>query len=162
MGRQAGEDARNACDEEVKQGFTLTSGKCSIPADQLKLGKTFVEFVSENAFLSELIETGKGDLHWERDIPPEALANLEALAKTDFKGNLGTIIHDIYQTAHIMFGDMPKGDHKKRAKYRFASKTLMRLLPPDLSKEVEALIEKKAITLDLYDILGQCTWGHKS
>merc|ERR1712180_464396 len=36
------------------------------------------------------------------------------------------IIHDIYQTAHVMFSDMPQGDHKKRAKYRFASKTLMR------------------------------------
>jgi len=58
-----------------------------------------------------------------------------------------------------MFNDMPEGDHKKRAKYRFASKTLMRLLPDELKTEVESLIEKKAITLDLYDILGQCTWG---
>merc|ERR1711936_529507 len=33
----------------------------------------------------------------------------------------GKIIHDIYQTAHTMFADMPQGDHKKRAKYRFAS-----------------------------------------
>merc|ERR1712233_1095 len=108
-----------------------------------------------------LIEEGKGDLQWERDIPPAALANLEELAKKDFKGNLGTIIHDIYQTAHLMFGDMPQGDHKKRAKYRFASKTLMRLLPKELLSQVEGLIEKKKITLDLYDILGQCTWGQK-
>merc|ERR1719168_473886 len=61
--------------------------------------------------------------------PPAALSNLENLAKTDFKSNLGQIIHDIYQTAHLMFNDMPQGDHKKRAKYRFASKTLMRILP---------------------------------
>merc|ERR1712037_803501 len=111
--------------------------------------------------LRTLIEEGKGDLQWERDIPPAALANLEELAKKDFKGNLGTIIHDIYQTAHLMFGDMPQGDHKKRAKYRFASKTLMRLLPKELLSQVEGLIEKKTITLDLYDILGQCTWGQK-
>merc|ERR1711933_63238 len=65
----------------------------------------------------------------ERDIPPAALSNLENLAKSDFKTNLGKIIHDIYQTAHLMFSDMPQGDHKKRAKYRFASKTLMRILP---------------------------------
>merc|ERR1719259_1045110 len=32
------------------------------------------------------------------------------LAKTDFKANLGQIIHDIYQTAHLMFSDMPQGD----------------------------------------------------
>merc|ERR1712213_139358 len=76
----------------------------------------------------------------------------------DFKANLGQIIHDIYQTAHQMFSDMPQGDHKKRAKYRFASKTLMRILPDANKKEVEGLIEKGSITLDLYDILGQCTW----
>merc|ERR1711936_782419 len=29
----------------------------------------------------------------------------------------------------LMLSDMPQGDHKKRAKYRFASKTLMRILP---------------------------------
>ena len=74
--------------------------------------------MEENSSLRTLIEEGKGDLQWERDIPPAALANLEELAKKDFKGNLGTIIHDIYQTAHLMFSDMPQGDHKKRAKYR--------------------------------------------
>ena len=52
-----------------------------------------------------------------------------------------------------------QGDHKKRAKYRFASKTLMRLLPANIKKEVEDLIETKSISLDLYDVLGQCTWG---
>merc|ERR1712043_111482 len=109
--------------------------------------------------LRSLIEEGKGNLQWERDIPAAALADLESLANSNFKENLGKIIHDIYQTAHTMFSDMPQGDHKKRAKYRFASKTLMRILPADLKGEVEALIEKQSITLDLYDILGQCTWG---
>merc|ERR1712233_70662 len=52
--------------------------------------------------------------------------------------------------------------NKKRAKYRFASKTLMRILPVSSKSEVEGLIEKKAITLDLYEILGQCTWGQKA
>merc|ERR1711957_483602 len=107
--------------------------------------------------LRSIVEDGKGKLQWERDIP--AAAHLESLASTDFKANLGKIIHDIYQTAHTMFSDMPQGDHKKRAKYRFASKTLMRILPANLKGEVESLIEKKSITLDLYEILGQCTWG---
>ena len=138
--RQAGEAARNAVDEASKAEVALSSGKCAIPADQLKVGKTFVQFMEENSGLRTLIEEGKGDLQWERDIPPAALANLEELAKKDFKGNLGTIIHDIYQTAHLMFGDMPQGDHKKRAKYRFASKTLMRLLPKELLGQVNNLI----------------------
>merc|ERR1719234_1757340 len=108
--------------------------------------------MEENASLRGMIETGKGNLQWERDIPQEALSNLESLAAKDFKGNLGQIIHDIYQTAHVMFADMPQGDHKKRAKYRFASKTLMRILPEAKRKEVEKLIETEKITLDLYEI----------
>merc|ERR1712112_35712 len=159
--RKAADLARNACDEAIKAQVTLTSGKCSIPADQLKVTQSFVQFMEANSGMRNLIDTGKGDLQWERDIPPAALANLEELAKKDFKGNLGKIIHDIYQTAHTMFGDMPQGDHKKRAKYRFASKTLMRLLPKDMCGQVESMIEQKTITLDLYDILGQCTWGQK-
>merc|ERR1711977_249948 len=118
----------------------------------------FTAFMEEHSDLRGLIDSGKGDLQWERDIPAAALANLEKLASGDFKANLGKIIHDIYQTAHIMFSDMPQGDHKKRAKYRFASKTLMRILPAPVKAEVEGLIEKKTITLDLYEILGKCTW----
>merc|ERR1712180_234334 len=157
--REASDLARNAVADDQKAALTLTSGKCAIPGDQLKLPRTFAAFMEENSGMRGLIDTGKGNLQWERDIPPAALSNLESLAKTDFKGNLGKIIHDIYQTAHTMFSDMPQGDHKKRAKYRFSSKTLMRILPTPFKGEVEELIEKKAITLDLYEILGQCTWG---
>merc|ERR1711992_79201 len=157
--RQAAELAKDAGSEEEKQKNGLTGGKAAIPGDQLKIKKTFAQFMEEKSVLKKMIEEGKGRLQWERDIPAAALANLESLATTDFKANLGKIIHDIYQTAHTMFADMPQGDHKKRAKYRFASKTLMRILPADLKGEVEALIEKQSITLDLYDILGQCTWG---
>merc|ERR1712048_657582 len=158
--REAANLAREACSDEKRAELTLSGGRCAIPGDQLKLSKKFVDFVNENGKLRDLVEEGKGNLQWERDIPPAALANLENLASTDFKANLGKIIHDIYQTAHIMFSDMPQGDHKKRAKYRFASKTLMRILPPAMSKEIEAKIEEKAITLDLYEILGQCTWAN--
>merc|ERR1712142_1003659 len=147
--RQAADLARESCTDEQKAALTLSGGRCAIPGDQLKLAKTFVAYCDENKFIRDLIDTGKGNLQWERDIPPAALSNLESLAKSDFKANLGKIIHDIYQTAHVMFSDMPQGDHKKRAKYRFASKTLMRILPPGLDKEIEGLIEQKAITLDL-------------
>merc|ERR1712106_939243 len=157
--RQAADLARESVSDEQKAALTLSGGRCAIPGDQLKLAKTFVAYCDENKAIRDLIETGKGNLQWERDIPPAALSNLESLAKSDFKANLGKIIHDIYQTAHIMFSDMPQGDHKKRAKYGFASKTLMRILPPGLDKEIEGAIEKKSITLDLYEILGQCTWG---
>merc|ERR1712018_1034381 len=156
--REMAEVAKTTMTDEQKAALTLPGGKTAIPRNLLKLPRTFAAFMEEHADLRGLIDTGKGDLQWERDIPPAALANLEKLASGDFKGNLGKIIHDIYQTAHIMFSDMPQGDHKKRAKYRFASKTLMRILPAKEKAEVEGLIEKKTITLDLYEILGKCTW----
>merc|ERR1712066_395807 len=159
--RQAADLARESCPDDKKKDLTLSGGRCAIPGNELKLPKSFAAFCDENKTVRDMIDTGKGNLQWERDIPPAALSNLENLAKTDFKANLGQIIHDIYQTAHLMFSDMPQGDHKKRAKYRFASKTLMRILPADMKGEVEGLIDKKSITLDLYDILGQCTWGQK-
>merc|ERR1712088_608230 len=160
--REASSAAREAIAADKKGDVALpSSGKCSIPAKELTIGKSFVDFMGDNSSLRAMVETGKGNLQWERDIPPAALSNLENLAKTDFKANLGKIIHDIYQTAHQMFSDMPQGDHKKRAKYRFASKTLMRILPDAQRGEVEGLIDKQSITLDLYDILGQCTWGQK-
>jgi len=144
--------------DEDKAKHGLTGGKISTPGDQLKLAKTFVAWMEEHGNLRTIVEEGKGKLQWERDIPASALSNLESLASSDFKANLGKIIHDIYQTAHTMFSDMPQGDHKKRAKYRFASKTLMRILPAPMKKDVEDLIAKKTITLDLYEILGKCTW----
>merc|ERR1712121_296342 len=156
--REAAELARENCPEEVKAANILAEGRFAIPLDQLKLTKTFVEFMEENKGLRDTVEEGKGNLQWERELPAAALSNLETLAKGDFKANLGKIIHDIYQTAHTMFSDMPQGDHKKRAKYRFASKTLMRILPAAVKTDVEALIANKTISLDLYEILGKCTW----
>merc|ERR1711973_479200 len=157
--REAAILCKDQASDEDKKNFSLTGGKVSTPADQLKLAKTFEAYMSEHAKLRTIVDEGKGKLQWERDIPAEALANLESLASSDFKGNLGKIIHDIYQTAHGLFKDLPQGDHKKRAKYRFASKTLMRVLPSGLKAEVEGLIANQPMTLDLYEILGQCTWG---
>merc|ERR1712088_406511 len=157
--REASAAAREAIAADKKGSVALpSSGKSSITAKELTIGKSFVDFMGENTSLRAMVDTGKGNLQWERDIPPAALSNLENLAKSNFKGNLGQIIHDIYQTAHQMFNDMPQGDHKKRAKYRFASKTLMRILPDAQRGEVEGLIEKGKMTLDLYEILGVCTW----
>merc|ERR1712038_373806 len=150
--------------------FTAYFRECSIlakdakyatPAAELKVPKTFVQYVDEHSALRTIVEEGKGKLQWERPIPPEALANLEGLANADFKGNLGKIIHDIYQSAHGLFRDLPQGDHKKRAKYRFASKTLMRILPGKIAPVVQAAIDKGSITLDFYEILGVCTWELK-
>merc|ERR1711899_431468 len=153
--REQGKIAKDAGAEE----FKLTGGKASVPTENLKLNASFCTYMDAHPNFRTICEEGKGKLQWERDIPQDALDNLVSLANADFHANLGKIIHDIYLTGHNLFKDMPQGDHKKRAKYRFASKTLMRILPDALKTEVESLISQKTMTLDLYEILGQCTWG---
>jgi len=157
--REQSKHAKEACSEEEKKAFALSGGKVSTPTESLKVQKTFQQWMEDHNNLRTICSEGKGKLQWERDIPQDALDNLQNLANTDFHKNLGKIIHDIYLTGHNLFKDMPQGDHKKRAKYRFASKTLMRILPDNLKNEVENLISQKTMTLDLYEILGQCTWG---
>merc|ERR1712203_902763 len=138
--REQAELATTSASDEEKASFSLTGGKVSCPTESLKVKKTFSAYMEEHANLRTICEEGKGKLQWERDIPQDDLVNL---ANTDFNANLGKIIHDIYLTGHNLFRDMPQGDHKKRAKYRFASKTLMRILPDKLKSEVEGLIEGK-------------------
>merc|ERR1712112_235027 len=83
--REAADLAREAVADDKKADFTISGGKCAIPADQLKVAKSFQTFMADQPKLRTLIDEGKGDLQWERDIPPAALANLENLAKGDFK-----------------------------------------------------------------------------
>merc|ERR1712165_405012 len=71
--REAADLAREACSDDQKAELTLSGGRCSIPANQLKLKKNFTEFMSEHADLRDMIEVGKGDLQWERDIPAASL-----------------------------------------------------------------------------------------
>merc|ERR1712192_273677 len=79
--REASQVCRDLVEEEKKKDVVLTGGKCSIPANKLKLHKTFVQWMDDHQELRPMIETGKGDLQWERDIPPAALVNLEELAR---------------------------------------------------------------------------------
>merc|ERR1712013_601589 len=98
--------------------------------------KTFLIWVNEEDQLRIISMQMGGDV---RGVFERLAKGIKAV-QDSVKKESGKIIHDIYQTAHVMFGDMPQGDHKKRAKYRFASKTIMRILPPAKKTEVEGLI----------------------
>merc|ERR1712128_183468 len=124
--------------------------------EDIKLSKKFADYMKNNGEIAIMIQKGKGKLQWERDIPADVLTRLENLSKDDFFGNMGTIIHDILGAANKIFRDMADvGDHKKRAKYRFSSKTLMTVLPTDLQNMIEGMVESGHITMDFYEILGE-------
>merc|ERR1711992_187218 len=117
------------------------------PEEEIKLTKTFAAYMDDNQELATMINKGKGKLKWERDMPRDIEEKLEKLAAGDFKANTGEIIHDILGAANKVFRDMSDvGDHKKRAEYRFSSKTLMTVLPLDLQDMIEAKVEAGEIT----------------
>merc|ERR1712212_1236350 len=70
--REAAILCKDAASDEDKKNFSLTGGKVSTPADQLKLAKPFVQYMEEHSKLRTIVDEGKGKLQWERDIPPEA------------------------------------------------------------------------------------------
>merc|ERR1712106_1055123 len=58
--REAAAAARDSIEADKKAAVALpASGKCSIPATELKLSKTFVQFMEENASLRGMIDSGK-------------------------------------------------------------------------------------------------------
>jgi hypothetical protein len=155
---EAAKDATNNAENKLTKD-TIDIGKKSIPSEELVLATTFSDFMKteKGLELEALVASNKADLKWDRDITPEAWAGLEAIAK-DFRANLGNLIEEILRIAHTTFSDIPRGVARKRASYRFASTTLLKLLPMREKIEVEKLIKKKTLAVDLYDILGHVTW----
>merc|ERR1712004_671609 len=61
--REASVAAREAIEADKKAAVALpASGKCSIPAKDLTIGKSFADYMAENTWMRELCETGKGNL----------------------------------------------------------------------------------------------------
>merc|ERR1712045_1000888 len=134
----------------------IEAPKPNTAEEEIKLSKSFADFMKDNGEVAIMIQKGKGKLKWERDVPKDIEDKLEKMAREDFFGNLGVIIHDILGAGNKIYRDMADvGDHKKRAKYRFSSKTLMSLLPADELKNIEDRVERGEMTVDFYDILGE-------
>ena len=127
--REAIDGSKDEVSEKNAVDATLRTGKHAINDNELVIKKNFVQFMQEKDNLRDLIEEGKGNLKWERDIPDLAWETLQDMATDDFDKNLGAIIKNIFSIAHSLFSDLMAGPDKKRATYRFASKTLLRLLP---------------------------------
>merc|ERR1712236_161787 len=58
--REAATLCKDAASEEDKKNFSLTGGKVSTPADQLKLSKPFVQYMEEHSKLRTIVDEGKG------------------------------------------------------------------------------------------------------
>ena len=41
------------------------------PEEEIKLSKSFIDYMKEKSDIATMIQKGKGKLKWERDVPPE-------------------------------------------------------------------------------------------
>jgi len=121
--------------------------------------KTFKEWMDEHQQLRDMIAEGRGKLEWERKIPDEKLGDLkDMLAVKEFKTNLPKVIKRIYELAWEQFSDLPRGHHKNNSMHKLASKTMIEILPDNLSKHIEAKCGSLASTPDFFDVIGQVSW----
>merc|ERR1711872_760556 len=77
--RQAAELARNAVSDEDKAKNSLTGGKTAIPGDQLKVNKTFVQFMEEHSVLRGWLRQGKVNSNGKEIFPLLPLLTLNLL-----------------------------------------------------------------------------------
>jgi len=123
---------------------------------------TFRQYMDAHTDLRPMIQEGKSNIEWERKIAEEKLDALrEMLAAENFKVNIGPVIQKIYQLAFDMFSDLPRGHHKTNAMHKLASKTMIEILPAEIS----AHIEKKCGSLsgaEFYDVVGNMSWFEKA
>jgi len=121
--------------------------------------KTFKEWMDDHASLRDMIAEGRGKLEWERKIPDEKLGDLkDMLATKEFKTNLPKVIKRIYELAWEQFSDLPRGHHKNNSMHKLASKTMIEILPDNLSKHIESKCGSLASTPDFFDVIGQVSW----
>merc|ERR1712214_115510 len=139
---KGGKEAKNECDKVIDKNGTPKTGGNGIKQLRENIAESKLSYeimddaaqaflkvkIMDNihkyyylivftAYMREMAEVARTTMTDEQ----KAALTLPG-GKTAIPGNqlnLRKIIHDIYQTAHIMFSDMPQGDHKKRAKYRF-------------------------------------------
>jgi len=121
--------------------------------------QTFKEWMDEHDELRAMIAEGRGKLEWERKIPDEKLGDLkDLLAVKEFKANLPKVIKRIYELAWEQFSDLPRGHHKNNSMHKLASKTMIEILPDNLSKHIESKCGSLASTPDFFDVIGQVSW----
>merc|ERR1711945_13705 len=78
--REAAAAARETIEADKKGEVALpASGKCSIPAKDLKLPSSFVDFMTKNDSLRAMVENGKGNLQWREIFLQQPFPTLRVL-----------------------------------------------------------------------------------
>jgi len=117
--------------------------------------KSFVSWMDEHSELRKMIEEGKDKLEWYRQVDPAKLNTLKDLMSgPNYKDNMATIIRTIYEFAFITYADLPRGPIKNNSMRKLAAKTLLEILPTDVSTKVQERLDEQGANPDFVTLIG--------
>jgi len=117
--------------------------------------KSFVTWMDDHCELRKMIELGKDKLEWYRQVDPAKLNTLKDLMNSpNYKDNMPSIIRTIYEFAFITYADLPRGPIKNNSMRKLAAKTLLEILPTEVSTKVQERLEEQGANPDFVILIG--------
>jgi len=116
--------------------------------------KSFATWMEEHKELRSMIESGKDKLEWYRKVDEGKISNLKGMVDGDYQEKLGGIVGALYKLAFQTYADIPRGPVKDNLMRKLACKTLMEILPQDVTSRVQKELEEKKLSIDFDTVMG--------
>jgi hypothetical protein len=117
--------------------------------------KSFTAWMEEHKELRGMVENGKDKLEWYRKVDEGKISNLKDMVQGDnYQEKLGSIVGALYKLAFQTYADIPRGPVKDNLMRKLACKTLMEILPQDVTSRVQKELEEKKLSIDFDTVMG--------
>ena len=127
--------------------------------------------MDDHSDLRTMIANGRDKIEWYRQVDPGMLRTLQDMIKApNFKENMAAIVKTIYEFAFITYAgknlrtvilcqlflilDLPRGPIKNNSMRKLAAKTMMEILPVDITSKVQARLEEQGTNPDFVTLIG--------
>jgi len=115
--------------------------------------KSFVSWMDEHSNLRQMIEAGKDKLEWYRRVDESKISDLKGMISGDYREKLGSIVSQLYKLAFQTYADIPRGPIKDNLMRKLACKTLMEILPQDVTARVQKELAEKKLSTDFDTVM---------
>jgi len=116
--------------------------------------KSFVSWMDDHKDLRRMIEAGKDKLEWYRRVDESKISDLKGMISGDYREKLGMIVSHLYKLAFQTYSDIPRGPIKDNLMRKLACKTLMEILPQDVTTRVQKELAEKKLSTDFDTVMG--------
>jgi len=117
--------------------------------------KSFVAWLDDHRDLRSMIAEGKDKLEWTRKVDQNKVEELRAkISGPDYKEKLGLLVTDLYKLAFNTYQDIPRGPIKDNLMRKLACKTLMEILPSEVTSRVQVELAENKLSTDFETVVG--------